>query len=225
MLTMFSNPISDYLERRRENKRSERRLEVNRVLTKLDRQIKKLEKDKEAFLQDAREAYRSNLPNIEVAKTAIKNTVAMQRLLKQARLNFSVATRREKQVETYKDFAQGMQQLSTSISELAESAEIKQAQKSLVHASSKANKADQKMKGFVDQASQFLSQEIGYGNLDSKEMDQAIDQMIKGEKGGESESPQVQVEEEPDQLELDLEQNLDALDSLTEGNQEDNEQQ
>jgi len=178
----------------KEERRIERKIRINQTLGSLQAQIRRLEKDEAEFKQDALTAKRSELPKQEqIAKRALRGTIAKRRMLQQVYLSFKVLAREEEQMATYNQFASGMDTLAKSIGGLARNTNLAKAQTDFAKSLARAKGAEERMRAFIDSSSEILTGDLFGEDLESDMTDEDLDRIILGE-AREDEAKEFDVE-------------------------------
>lgn len=171
-----------------DEKRMERRININQALNNIKQQIKKLEKDEQGFIEDARKAHREGLnEQYKLAFAALKRTEQKIKFLKQVHLNFKIAVREEEQMNAYNKFAEGVMNLSKSMEELFDSAQMEQVHSKFSQAMERAQSMEERMRLIVDSSSEVITEGLDVEDVDEQIADEDIEQLIKGEAAHEDE--------------------------------------
>ena len=168
------------LFRSKAERRIERNIQIQKTLGLFTGQIKKLKKQEDAYIIAAREAKRVGAPQqLELAKKALKTTMAQRRRLDQQLLTLKIATQMKEQAETHAEFAKALTSVSKTIADMFGSADMVKTQKDFEMAMAKAQSMEQRVDLFLTSASgTMLGEPLGEGEIVT---DDEIDRLVEAE--------------------------------------------
>jgi len=171
----------------KEERRIERNIQIQKTLGTFSSQINKLKKQEGSYLKAARDALRINAPSqMELAKKALKQTLAQRRRLEQQMLTLKIATQMKEQAETHAEFAKGLRAVSKTIGEMFGSADLVATQKDFEMAMAKAESMEQRVDLFLSSSTETMFGEAVDGEaVTDNEIDQMIGLEAQMEEGGE----------------------------------------
>ena len=164
----------------KDERRIERNIQIQKTLGVFAGQIKKLKGQESAYIAAGKEARRAAAPQqLELAKKALKATVAQRRRLDQQLLTLKIAVQMKEQAETHAEFAQALRGVSKTIADMFGSADMVQTQKDFEMAMAKAQSMEQRVDLFLNSASgSMFGEPMGEGEIVS---DAEIDRLIETE--------------------------------------------
>ncbi len=189
----------------KEEKQMERRIKINQALNTIRGQIKKLKRDEQEFIADARSALRDGLtPQYKLAFAALKRTMRKVTFLKQVHLNFKIAVREEEQMAVYNKFGEGMKELTKSFEQLYNSTNLEKVQTQFTQALQKSQTMEERMRLIIDTSSEAITTGLDIEDADVQIPDADIEKLIKGEA----------VHEEEQLFDTEIEEGLKEIENL-----------
>jgi hypothetical protein len=164
----------------KEERRIERNIQIQKTMGLFTNQIKKLKKQEEGYIEAAREARRVKATQqLELAKKALKQTLAQRRRLQHQLLTLKVAAQMKEQAETHAEFAKALQSVSKTISSMFGTADMAKTQKDFEMAMAKAQNMQQRVDLFLSSSSTTMLGEP----VETEEVvsDEEIDGLIESE--------------------------------------------
>ena len=164
----------------KDEKRIERNIQVQKTLGLFAGQIRKLRQQELAYLAAARQARQVQAPQqLELARKALKHTMAQRRRLDQQLLALKIASQMKEQAETHAEFAKALRSVSKTIAEMFGSADMVQTQKDFELAMAKAQSMEQRVDLFLSSASGTM---FGEATVEAEAVtDGEIDRLIETE--------------------------------------------
>lgn len=164
----------------KEERRIERNIQIQKTLGVFTRQIKTLRKQESGYIAAAREARRVGAPQQEeVAKKALKTTLAQRRRLDQQLLTLKIAVQMKEQTETHAEFAKALKGVSKTIADMFGAADMVQTQKDFETAMAKAQSMEQRVDLFLSSASgTMFGEPLGEEEIVT---DEEIDRLVSAE--------------------------------------------
>jgi hypothetical protein len=171
----------------REERRLERELEIKRGVQRMNKQIRKLEKDEKDFLKKAKRAKQlGDGTQLKFLKANLKRTAANRRLMERQILNIETFNQLKDQAEAQADFARSLQNVSEAIGEAYGSVNIVEIQKNCEKAIGKYESMQQMMEMFMESSTESMANLEGATSDDlvsDEEIDKLIDEQIVSEEG------------------------------------------
>ena len=164
----------------KDERRIERNIQIQKTLGLFAGQIKKLKKQEDAYMAAGRQAKRVGAPQqLELAKKALKTTMAQRRRLDQQLLTLKIAVQMKEQTETHAEFAKALKGVSKTIGDMFGSADMVKTQKDFELAMAKAQSMEQRVDLFLSSASgTMLGEPLGEGEIVT---DEEIDKLVEAE--------------------------------------------
>ena len=188
----------------KEEKRIERNIQIQKTLGLFTGQIKKLNKQESGYIAAAREAKRAGAPQqCELAKKALKATMAQRRRLDHQMLTLKIAVQMKEQAETHAQFAGALKGVSKTIADMFGSADMVKTQKDFEMAMAKAQSMEQRVDLFLSSASSNMFGEP----MDEGEIvtDAEIDNLIDAEAAHAEQGIDSEIEQGLDEVRRELE--------------------
>jgi len=164
----------------KDERRIERNIQIQKTLGLFAGQIKKLKKQEDGYIAAGRQAKRVGAPQqLELAKKALKTTMAQRRRLDQQLLTLKIAVQMKEQTETHAEFAKALKGVSKTIADMFGSADMVKTQKDFELAMAKAQSMEQRVDLFLSSASgTMLGEPLGEGEIVT---DEEIDKLVEAE--------------------------------------------
>jgi len=177
----------------KEERRIERTIQIQKTLGMFTGQIKKLRKQEDAYIAAAREARRVGAPQqLELARKALKATMAQRRRLDQQLLTLKIAVQMKEQTETHAEFAKALTGVSKTIADMFGSADLVKTQKDFEMAMARAQSMEQRVDLFLTSASGgMFGEPMGEEEVVS---DTEIDRLVEAEAAQHERSADVEID-------------------------------
>jgi len=161
----------------KDERRIERNIQIQKTLGVFAGQIKKLKKQEAGYIAAARQARQVGAPQqVELAKHALKATLAQRRRLDQQLLTLKIAVQMKEQAETHAEFAKALKGVSKAIADMFGATDMVQAEKDFELAMAKAQNMEQRVDVFLAGASAgVFGEPVGEGEVVS---DAEIDRLV-----------------------------------------------
>jgi AraC-like DNA-binding protein len=100
-------------------KEFDKKMAIKKTINEMNKQIEKLEKSEQYFLDVAKKAKEQNLPSqLTLAINALKSTIAQKKKVQEMLLNFQIMTQTKDMLLTTSEFLKGMGSLSKDMAKL-----------------------------------------------------------------------------------------------------------
>ena len=176
----------------KEEKAIEQRMLIKRTASRMSKYIADLEPKKKAFVAKAKEARLKGAANQErLAKNALKQVIAQQRMAEQMLLNFEITAQLKDLTELSGEFMKGMTGVSREMSKLTDGINFGAATKEFTKAMAKSQVQSEKMSMFLDTLSETF--DVAVADSDSIP-DSEVDALIDGEVAGVEMSLDTEIE-------------------------------
>jgi hypothetical protein len=165
----------------KEERRIERNIQVRKAVTQIRRQIASNEKHEADYVAKAKRARKLGWDNqYQFLKKAIKKTATIKVRLERQLLALESAVQVKEQAEGHYEFANAMNVLSKSISEVFGATDMAKTQVNFERAMSQAETLEEKMDTFLEMTSDSM---FDYEGSSEKELvsDSDIDKMLEEE--------------------------------------------
>jgi hypothetical protein len=165
----------------KEERRIERNIQIRKAVTQIRRQITANEKHEAEYVEKAKRARKLGWDNqYQFLKKAIKKTATIKVRLERQLLALESAVQIKEQAEGHYDFANAMNALSNSISEVFGATDMAKTQVNFEKAMSKAESLEERMDTFLEMTSESM---FDYEGSSEKELvsDKDIDKMLEEE--------------------------------------------
>ncbi len=166
-----------FIAERRETKAIKQKLFIKKAMTNMNRIVEKLESQKELYILKARKAKQKGATSqVEIAKKALKMTMAYQKRAEEMLLQFDIAYQMKDLGDMTNQFMKGMFILSRDMQKLSKSSNFMKAQKKFEKAMSGMEIQSMDMEGFLEESKEIFENLEDEANLiDDKEIDNLID--------------------------------------------------
>jgi len=177
----------------KDERRIERNIQIQKTLGLFANQIRKLRKQEDGYIAAAREARRVGAPQqVELAKKALKVTMAQRRRLDAQMLTLKIAVQMKEQAETHAEFAKALQSVSRTIADMFGSADLVRTQKDFELAMAKAQSMEQRVDLFLSSAEGgMFGEPAGEGEPVS---DEEIDRLVEAEAAAAERSADAEID-------------------------------
>jgi hypothetical protein len=165
----------------KEERRIERNIQVRKAATQIRRQISANEKHEAEYIEKAKRAKKLGWDNqYQFLKKALKKTATIKVRLERQLLALESAVQIKEQAEGHYEFANAMNALSKSISEVFGATDMEKTQVNFEKAMSQAETLEEKMDTFLEMTSDSM---FDYEGSPEKELvsDGDIDKMLNEE--------------------------------------------
>ena len=106
-------------------KEFDKKMAIKKTINEMNKQIEKLEKSEQYFLDVAKKAKEQNLPSqLTLAINALKSTIAQKKKVQEMLLNFQIMTQTKDMLLTTSEFLKGMGSLSKDMAKLCNDKEF-----------------------------------------------------------------------------------------------------
>lgn len=162
----------------KEEKQIEERMMVRRTINRMSKYVADLEPKKKQFIEKAKEARLKGATNQErLAKNALKQVLAQQRMAEQMLLNFEITAQLKDLTELSGEFMKGMTSVSKEMSKMADKINFGAATKEFSKAMAKSQMQSEKMSSFLERLGETF--DIAVADSDSI-ADEEVDALIDG---------------------------------------------
>lgn len=170
------------------DKEIEQKMLIKRTVNSMNKQIDKLEEQKNMFLQKAKEARKHNLDaQLDLALTGYRITLAQQKRAREMLLNFEITAQMKDMTMMTRDFLGGMGSLSKEMSKLANSRDFVQVQKEFEKAMAAVETQSEQMEVFMDMSRDSFasSSQAGDSKVSNADVLKMVDESVSADAGDE----------------------------------------
>ena len=170
----------------KEERRIERDIQIRKTLGLFRKQIKNLSEKEREYLRNAKEARKiSATGQCELAKRALKQTMAQRRRFEQQLLTLKIASQIKDQTESHAQFAKALGGVSKTIAELFGTTDLVKTQKDFERAMERAKSMEERMDIFLEISSEsmFAEEPAGEAIVSDDEIDKLIEAEAVHEEG------------------------------------------
>lgn len=177
----------------KEEKQIEERMLIRRTINRMSKYVADLEPKKKQFIQKAKEARLKGAVNQEtLAKNALKQVIAQQRMAEQMLLNFEITSQLKDLTELSGEFMKGMTSVSKEMSKMTDKINFGSATKEFSKAMAKSQVQSEKMSVFLERLGETF--DVAVADSDSI-ADSEVDALIDGEAAGIESSLDKEIDE------------------------------
>ncbi|MBP7053441.1 MAG: hypothetical protein KBE65_20725 [Phycisphaerae bacterium] len=186
-----------------EERRIERNIQVQKTLGLFVSRIRKLRKEEVGYLNAAVEAKRvKGAQQLELAKRAFKETLAQRRRLDHQLLTLKIAVQMKEQAESQVSFAEALQNVSRTISDMFTATNMAEVQKQFEMAMAKARSIEERTDLFLSSASTTMfGESLG---ADEIVTDAEIDRLVDSAAAEAENATDAQIDAGMDEIKREL---------------------
>ncbi len=134
------------------NKDIKKKMLINKTLNNMNKQIQKLEEQKENFIKNAKEAKMKGLTaQYELAVSGLQMTMAQQKRVYEMKLNFEITSQMKDVTMMTTEFLKGMGVLSKDMGKIAKDAQFKKVGKQFTVAMENVEMQTMNIEEFMDE--------------------------------------------------------------------------
>ncbi len=140
------------------NKELEKRMKIRKTIMEMEKQINKLEEQKESYIKKGKEAKERGLTaQYNLALSGLKMTIAQQKRIMEMKLNFEITSQMKDMMEMTTNFLSGMQSLSKDMAGLTNQKQFAQAGQQFSEAMMGAEMQVEQIESFMDETEAAFS--------------------------------------------------------------------
>ena len=140
------------------NKELEKRMKIRKTIMEMEKQINKLEEQKESYIKKGKEAKERGLTaQYNLALSGLKMTIAQQKRIMEMKLNFEITSQMKDMMELTTNFLSGMQSLSKDMAGLTNQKQFAQAGQQFSEAMMGAEMQVEQIESFMDETEAAFS--------------------------------------------------------------------
>lgn len=140
------------------NKELEKRMKIRKTIIEMEKQINKLEEQKESYIKKGKEAKERGLTaQYNLALSGLKMTIAQQKRIMEMKLNFEITSQMKDMMEMTTNFLSGMQSLSKDMAGLTNQKQFAQAGQQFSEAMMGAEMQVEQIESFMDETEAAFS--------------------------------------------------------------------
>lgn len=160
-------------------KERERKLEVRKAISKMEKRIADLEKQEPYYIEQAKIGIREGLPQqVELAKSALRQTISEKKRTYMMLLNARIIYQMKETAVSTKGFLEAVQTISKSISANTAGVDMSKVRSGLAEAMDKVSDQTEELEEMLEESQEDILSEAQKG---SKTTDADLDAMIYGE--------------------------------------------
>ena len=140
------------------NKELEKRMKIRKTIMEMEKQINKLEEQKELYIKKGKEAKERGLTaQYNLALSGLKMTITQQKRIMEMKLNFEITSQMKDMMELTTSFLSGMQSLSKDMAGLTNQKQFAQAGQQFSEAMMGAEMQVEQIESFMDETEAAFS--------------------------------------------------------------------
>ena len=156
-------------------KEIQKRMLIKRTISEMDKQIQKLEKQKEGYIEAGKEAKKKGLTaQYNLALSGLKMTITQQRRVMEMKLNFEITSQIKDMTKMTADFLAGMGSLSKDMMKLTKEANFKKVQQQFESAMMEVEIQAEQMEEFMDETESVFATNTSGSKEDNDEIESLI---------------------------------------------------
>ncbi len=153
-------------------KEIEKRMLIKRTVSEMEKQIQKLEKQKEAYIEMGKQAKQRGLTaQYNLALSGLRMTIAQQRRVYEMKLNFEITSQMKDMTKMTSDFLAGMGSLSKDMMKLTKETDFKKVQQQFEEAMMGVAVQAEQMEEFMEETESSFSTHSASSEADNAELE------------------------------------------------------
>ena len=163
----------------KEEKEFEKKLTLKKTIAQMTKQLKKLEEQKQIYIDKAKEAKMHGLDNeLSLAISALKSALAQEKKIREMKINFEIMVSLKDMLQTTSEFLNGMSSLSKDMVKLTDDKQFAQVSKQFSLAMASTEKQQERMEIFLDDSKDSFSNVSEASNISNEEIMSLINEEI-----------------------------------------------
>lgn len=155
----------------KEEKEFEKKLVLKRTIAEMGKQLKKLEEQKDFYLEKAKEAKLHGLGNeLSLAVSALKSAMSQEKRIREMKINFEIMVSLKDMLKTTSEFLNGMASLSKDMVKLTDDKQFAEVSKQFSLAMHSAEKQQERMEIFLENSKDSFSSFSDKGDVSTKDI-------------------------------------------------------
>ena len=155
----------------KEEKELEKKLVLKRTIAEMGKQLKKLEEQKDFYLEKAKEAKLHGLGNeLSLAVSALKSAMSQEKRIREMKINFEIMVSLKDMLKTTSEFLNGMASLSKDMVKLTDDKQFAEVSKQFSLAMHSAEKQQERMEIFLENSKDSFSSVSDKGDVSTKDI-------------------------------------------------------
>ncbi len=155
----------------KEEKEFEKKLVLKRTIAEMGKQLKKLEEQKDFYLEKAKEAKLHGLGNeLSLAVSALKSAMSQEKRIREMKINFEIMVSLKDMLKTTSEFLNGMASLSKDMVKLTDDKQFAEVSKQFSLAMHSAEKQQERMEIFLENSKDSFSSVSDKGDISTKDI-------------------------------------------------------
>ncbi len=155
----------------KEEKEFEKKLVLKRTIAEMGKQLKKLEEQKDFYLEKAKEAKLHGLGNeLSLAVSALKSAMSQEKRIREMKINFEIMVSLKDMLKTTSEFLNGMASLSKDMVKLTDDKQFAEVSKQFSLAMHSAEKQQERMEIFLENSKDSFSSVSDKGDVTTKDI-------------------------------------------------------
>jgi hypothetical protein len=168
------------------NKEIEKRMLIKQTINSMNKQIQKLEEQKEVYLRAGKEAKERGLEaQYNLALSGLKMTMAQQKRVYEMKLNFEITSQMKDMTVMTTEFLKGMSSLSKDMVKLSKEKDFKKVEKQFAEAMVAQEIQTMNLENFMDNTQSAF--ESGSSSMSTQADNEEIEKLMIAQIGGEME--------------------------------------
>ncbi len=157
-------------------KELQKRMLIKQTMNAMNKQIDKLEEQKNVYIEAGKEAKKRGLQaQYNLALTGLKMTIEQQRRVYEMKLNFEITSQMKDMTVMTQEFLGGMSALSKDMLKLTNEKDFAKVQKQFTEAMTGAEMQAEQMQAFMDDTKSTFESGVTMSKKDSDELEKLLD--------------------------------------------------
>ena len=163
-------------------KEIEKRMLIKRTIAEMEKQIKKLEEQKQVYLDAGKQAQEKGLTaQYNLALSGLRMTITQQRRVYEMKLNFEITSQMKDMTKMTTEFLQGMGSLSKDMMKLTREKDFLKVQKQFEEAMTGVEMQTEQMEEFMDETESAFASAAPAGADANAELENLISNEAVGD--------------------------------------------
>ena len=185
-------------------KEMKKRLLIKQTVNEMNKQIQKLEKQKEAYIKAAKEAKQKGLESqFKLAMSGLKMTMLQQKKVEEMKLNFEITAQMKDMMQMTGEFLKGMTSLSKDMAKLTKEKEFNKVEKAFNEAMINAEMSSERMETLLEDTQAGFETSTPSSEEDKDELEALIENEASIAVGGDTVS-KADIDKELEELQKKL---------------------
>lgn len=169
----------------KENRELKKKMLIKKTINEMDKQINKLEQQKQTYIKTGADAKRSGLEaQYNLAVTGLRMTIVQQKRVQQMKLNFEIISQMKDMARMTTEFLAGMSTISKDMLKITKEVNFKKVTENFENAMMGVEVQTEQMESLMDETESSFANNFNKDGDEKREVEALIDNVASG--GGNS---------------------------------------